>query len=98
MLAWPATCNRRNPDVIYEGHCQSCQVTCVMLEVHVQPCLVAHSSNPSKWEADAGGMGIQGRFVLLLMREMAYQCSFWVLDHNMEVKHYVKEVIITMVK
>lgn len=62
LLAWPATCNRSNPDVIYEGHCQSCQVTCVMLEVHVQPCLVAHSSNPSNWEADAGGMGIQGLF------------------------------------
>lgn len=37
LLTWPATCNWRNPDVIYEGHCQSCQVTCVMLEVHVQP-------------------------------------------------------------
>lgn len=43
-------------------------------------------------------VGIQGGFVLFLTREKAYQCSFWVLDHHMEVKHYVKDMIIIMVK
>lgn len=56
LPAWPDTCNWRNPDVTYKSHCQSCQMTPAMLQVHIQ-----HSLNPSIWEADAGGVGAHDR-------------------------------------